>query len=241
MHVARGRTSDAVACFRRAAEDPEEGAEALSLLAAAYLLPGTHEPELALLHAYRAASHPAAGRDHLARCAVVALWAGDAAFAEALARRLTSSDGDEAAAIRATVMLRRGDRSGLRRFLARLRCASGPAVFWQRLALELADRRWLREALAARRAMRRGGLPGPSAGFLVMRALPPAGLFAALLGGILAALSLPHLAPALAALAGVLGLSGMAVSRDLQEGRWGAAAAGAAWMLASAAAFLLLR
>ncbi|HJU03224.1 MAG TPA: hypothetical protein VJ966_18670, partial [Actinomycetes bacterium] len=61
QHVATGRIREAMACFTRAADDPERGAEALSLLAAAYLLPGSLAPELALAHAHRAASHPAAG------------------------------------------------------------------------------------------------------------------------------------------------------------------------------------
>ena len=75
------------AALKRAADDPERGAEALSLLAAAYLLPGSLAPELALAHAHRAASHPAVGGEHLARCAAVALTAGDPTLAEELAGR----------------------------------------------------------------------------------------------------------------------------------------------------------
>ena len=58
QHVATGRIREAMACFKRAADDPERGAEALSLLAAAYLLPGSLAPELALANAHRAASDP---------------------------------------------------------------------------------------------------------------------------------------------------------------------------------------
>ena len=53
QHVATGRIREAMACFKRAADDPERGAEALSLLAAAYLLPGSLAPELALARAPR--------------------------------------------------------------------------------------------------------------------------------------------------------------------------------------------
>ena len=66
QHVATGRIREAMACFKRAADDPERGAEALSLLAAAYLLPGWLAPELALAHAHRAdhqAGRPDAGSE----------------------------------------------------------------------------------------------------------------------------------------------------------------------------------
>jgi hypothetical protein len=106
QHVATGRIREAMACFKRAADDPERGAEALSLLAAAYLLPGSLAPELALAHAHRAASHPAAGGEHLARCAAVALSAGDPSLAEELAGRAGRAGGGEALAIRATAMRR---------------------------------------------------------------------------------------------------------------------------------------
>ena len=57
QHVATGRIREAMACFKRAADD-ERGAEALSLLAAAYLLPGSLAPELALARAARPATRP---------------------------------------------------------------------------------------------------------------------------------------------------------------------------------------
>ena len=70
QHVATGRIREAMACFTRAADDPERGAEALSLLAAAYLLPGAQAPELALAHALlraRAERDTVAARDVEAR------------------------------------------------------------------------------------------------------------------------------------------------------------------------------
>ncbi|HSR27678.1 MAG TPA: hypothetical protein VLR51_04415, partial [Actinomycetes bacterium] len=136
QHVATGRIREAMACFTRAADDPERGAEALSLLAAAYLLPGSLAPELALAHAHRAASHPAVGGEHLARCAAVALTAGDPTLAEELAGRAGRAGGGEAQAIRATALLRLGDLAGVRALLAGLERASGPAVFWRRLVVE---------------------------------------------------------------------------------------------------------
>jgi hypothetical protein len=136
QHVATGRVREAMACFKRAADDPERGAEALSLLAAAYLLPGSLAPELALAHAHRAASHPAVGGEHLARCAAVALTAGDPSLAEELAGRAGRAGGGEALAIRATALLRLGDLAGVWDLLSKLECASGPTVFWRRLAVE---------------------------------------------------------------------------------------------------------
>ena len=98
----------------RAADDPERGAEALSLLAAAYLPPGLLAPELALAHAHRAASHLGIGGEHLARCAAVALTAGDPSLAEELAGRAGRAGGGEALAIRATALLRLGDLAEVR-------------------------------------------------------------------------------------------------------------------------------
>jgi hypothetical protein len=170
QHVATGRVREAMACFTRAADDPERGAEALSLLAAAYLLPGAQAPELALAHAHRAARHPAAGGEHLARCAAVALSAGDPTLAEELAGR-AGVDGDGGAlAIRATARLRLGDLAGVRALLAGLDRASGPAVFWRRLAVEASAAGRLRLALAVRQAMRRGGLPAPALPGVLLRA-----------------------------------------------------------------------
>ncbi|HET6748631.1 MAG TPA: hypothetical protein VFL71_05155 [Actinomycetes bacterium] len=168
QHVATGRVREAVACFHRAADDPERGAEALSLLAAAYLLPGAQAPELALAHANRAARHPAVGREHLARCAAVALSAGDPTLAEELAGRAGTEGA--AVAIRATARLRLGDLAGLRALLAGLQRASGPAVFWRRLVVEASAAGRLRVALAVRQAMRRGGLPAPGLPGVLLRA-----------------------------------------------------------------------
>ena len=170
QHVATGRIREAMACFKRAADDPERGAEALSLLAAAYLLPGSLAPELALAHAHRAASHPAAGGEHLARCAAVALTAGDPSLAEELAGRAGRAGGGEALAIRATALLRLGDLAGVRALLGGLERASGPAVFWRRLLVEASAAGRVDVALAVRRAMRRGGLPAPVLPDVLVRA-----------------------------------------------------------------------
>jgi hypothetical protein len=180
QHVATGRVREAMACFHGAADDPERGAEALSLLAAAYLLPGAQAPELALAHAHRAARHPAVGGEHLARCAAVALSAGDPTLAEELAGRAGSDGGGAALAIRATARLRLGDLAGLRALLAGVQRASGPAVFWRRLVVEASAAGRLRVALAVRQAMRRGGLPAPALPGVLLRAVA-APLFLALL------------------------------------------------------------
>jgi hypothetical protein len=170
QHVATGRVREAMACFTRAADDPERGAEALSLLAAAYLLPGALAPELALAHAHRAASHPAAGGEHLARCAAVALTAGDPTLAEQLAGRAGRAGGGAALAIRATALLRLGDPAAVRALLTGLERASGPAVFWRRLVVEASAAGRLDVALAVRRAMRRGRLRPPALADVVVRA-----------------------------------------------------------------------
>jgi hypothetical protein len=170
QHVATGRIREAMACFTRAADDPERGAEALSLLAAAYLLPGALAPELALAHAHRAASHPAIGGEHLARCAAVALSAGDPTLAEQLAGRAGQAGGGAALAIRATALLRLGDLAAVRALLAGLERASGPAVFWRRLVVEASAAGRLDVALTVRRAMRRGRLRPPALADVVVRA-----------------------------------------------------------------------
>lgn len=236
-HVARGCIREAMACFTRAADDPEQGAEALSLLAAAYVLPGSLQPELALAHARRAVRHPAAGREHLTRCAMVALSAGDPAFAEELAIRATAGDAsghggeaDAAVAIGALARLRQDDRPGLRALLRRARRASGPAVYWRRLVIETAIRGWLPEALAARRAMRRGGLPAPDLAGVLIRSLPPL-LYVASLAGAAAVAIASHDRPlGEASLVLLLGLTGLSVRADLSDGRTASARAGMAWM-----------
>ncbi|HEX8134138.1 MAG TPA: hypothetical protein VF880_12025, partial [Actinomycetes bacterium] len=204
QHVATGRIREAMACFKRAADDPERGAEALSLLAAAYLLPGALAPELALAHAHRAASHPAAGGEHLARCAAVALSAGDPTLAEELAGRAGTDGGGVALAVRATARLRLGDLAGVRALLAGLERASGPAVFWHRLLLEASVAGRLRLALTVRRAMRRGHLPAPGVPGVLLRATA-APLF---LGLLLAATALALAMPGRLAALGGLGCVG---------------------------------
>jgi hypothetical protein len=208
QHVATGRVREAMVCFKRAADDPERGAEALSLLAAAYLLPGSLAPELALAHAHRAASHPGIGGEHLARCAAVALTAGDPSLAEELAGR---AGGGEALAIRATALLRLGDPAEVRVLLDGLDRASGPAVFWRRLVVEAAAAGRLDIALAVRRAMRRGGLPAPALADVVVRTAAGPLFFACLAAAIVLAVAVPERLAALVAL-GFLALGlGMAV------------------------------
>jgi hypothetical protein len=255
-HVARGRVREAMACFTRAADDPEQGAEALSLLAAAYLLPGALlQPELALAHAHRAVRHPAAGREHLTRCAMVALSAGDPAFADELASRARASavagadtddlgdptsNADAAVAIGALAKLRQEDRPGLRALLSRARRASGPAVYWRRLVIETATRGWLREALAARRAMRRGGLPAPDLAGVLIRSVPPP-LYVVALAGAAAVAMASHDRPlCAAALVLLLGVTALSVRTDLADGRIASARAGMAWMVLATIASVLV-
>ena len=215
QHVATGRVREAMACFKRAADDPERGAEALSLLAAAYLLPGSLAPELALAHAHRAASHPAAGGEHLARCAAVALTAGDPTFAEELAGRAGRDGGGEAVAIRATAMLRLGDLAGVRTLLAGLERASGPAVFWRRLVVEAAAAGRLDLALAVRRAMRGNGLEAPALPDVLVRAAAGPLFFACLAAATVLAVTVPELAGVLVA----LGLLALGLGMTLLAGR----------------------
>jgi hypothetical protein len=191
QHVATGRIREAMACFKRAADDPERGAEALSLLAAAYLLPGWLAPELALAHAHRAASHPAVGGEHLARCAAVALTAGDPSLAEELAGRAGQAGGGEALAIRATALLRLGDLAGVRALLAGLEQASGPAVFWRRLRVEASAAGRLDIALDVRRAMRRAGLRAPPVPDVLVRAAAGPLFFACLAAATVLAVAVP--------------------------------------------------
>jgi hypothetical protein len=212
QHVATGRVREAMACFTRAADDPERGAEALSLLAAAYLLPGSLAPELALAHAHRAASHPAAGGEHLARCAAVALTAGDPTLAEELAGRAGRDGGGEAVAIRATALLRLGDLVAVRALLAGLERASGAAVFWRRLAVEASAAGRLDVALDVRRAMRRGGLPAPALPDVLVRATAAPLFFACLAAATVLAVAVPERLAAVLAL-GFLALGlGMAMA-----------------------------
>ena len=211
QHVATGRIREAMACFKRAADDPERGAEALSLLAAAYLLPGSLAPELALAHAHRAASHPAAGGEHLARCAAVALTAGDPSLAEELAGRAGRAGGGEALAIRATALLRLGEVAEVRALLAGLERASGPAVFWRRLVVEASAAGRLDIALTVRRAMRRAGLRAPAVPDVLVRATAGPLFFACLAAASVLAVAVPNRLAAVVAL-GFLGVGlGMAV------------------------------
>jgi hypothetical protein len=200
QHVATGRVREAMACFKRAADDPERGAEALSLLAAAYLLPGSLAPELALANAHRAASHPAVGGEHLARCAAVALTAGDPSLAEELAGRAGRAGGGEALAIRATALLRLGDPAGVQDLLSGLERASGPTVFWRRLVVEASAAGRLDIALGVRRAMRRGRLRAPALPDVLVRATAAPLFFACLAAATVLAVVVPDRLATLAAL-----------------------------------------
>jgi hypothetical protein len=211
QHVATGRIREAMACFKRAADDPERGAEALSLLAAAYLLPGSLAPELALANAHRAASHPAAGGEHLARCAAVALSAGDPTLAEELAGRAGQDGGGAALAIRATALLRLGDLAGVRALLTGLERASGPAVFWRRLAVEASAAGRLDVALAVRRAMRRGHLRPPALPDMLVRAAAAPLFLACLAAATVLAVTVPERLAAATAIGFLLLGLGMAV------------------------------
>jgi hypothetical protein len=211
QHVATGRVREAMACFKRAADDPERGAEALSLLAAAYLLPGSVAPELALAHAHRAASHPAAGGEHLARCAAVALTAGDPTFAEELAGRAGQAGGGAALAIRATALLRLGDLAAVRTLLTGMERASGPAVFWRRLVVEASAAGRLDVALAVRRAMRRGRLQAPALPDVLVRATAGPLFVCCLAAATVLAIAVPQRLAAAAGLGFLLLGLGMAV------------------------------
>jgi hypothetical protein len=214
QHVATGRVPEAMVCFKLAADDPERGAEALSLLAAAYLLPGSLAPELALAHAHRAASHPAAGGEHLARCAAVALTAGDPSLAEELAGRAGRAGGGQALAIRATALLRLGDPAGVREVLSGLERASGPSVFWRRLVVEASAAGRLGIALAVRRAMRRGRLRAPALPHVLARAAAGPLFLACLTAATVLAVAVPERLGALAGLGFlVLGLGTAVLAR----------------------------
>jgi hypothetical protein len=211
QHVATGRIREAMACFKRAADDPERGAEALSLLAAAYLLPGSLAPELALANAHRAASHPAVGGEHLARCAAVALTAGDPTFAEELAGRAGQDGGGAALAIRATALLRLGDLAAVRALLTGMERASGPAVFWRRLVVEASAAGRLDVALAVRRAMRRGRLQAPALPDVLVRATAGPLFVCCLAAATVLAIAMPQRLAAAAALGFLLLALGMAL------------------------------
>lgn len=237
-HIAAGRGADALRCFALAAEDPVHGPEALSLLAAAYLLPGVGRPALALTSVRRVATTPAVGLEHLTRCAAVALSAGDPDLAEELATRAVRSRHPDALPILATAKVRRGDRAGLARLLDQTPRAQEPAAFWRRLVIETLRRGWLREALAARGKLRRAALPTPRALELLVQVLPTPVLALVLLAGPVAAL-LVHSAAGGAALLASTCVGINAVWVDWSEARVGAALSGAAWLVASITAALL--
>jgi hypothetical protein len=172
---------------------------------------------------------------------MVALTAGDPAFAEELASRATGSDGDAAAAIGGIAKLRQDDRVGLRRLLRRVRHASGPPPFWRRLVVEAATHGWLPEALSARRLMRRGGLPAPDLGGVLVRALPPPIHVAVLLGLMVLALAAPIDQLAEAGIGSLLLLGGVGIWADRTDGRLASAFSGTIWIVATSVAWVLVR
>jgi hypothetical protein len=238
-HIAAGRGSDALDCFALAAEDPDHGPEALSLLAAAYLLPGVGRPALALTSVRRVATTPCVGLEHLTRCAAVALSAGDPDLAEELATRAVRSGHTGALPILATAKVRRGDRAGLRQVLAQADQAQEPAAFWRRMVIETVRRGWLPEAVAVRRALRRAALPVPGPIELLVQVLPTPLFALLLLAGPVAALLLSHRVVGGALLLGSTAVAVDAVRVDWGEARVAEALSGAAWVVASVTAPVL--
>lgn len=197
------------------------------MLAAAYLLPDTWRPALALTNARRVATAPTVDHQDLTRCAVVALSAGDLDLAEELAERAARGDGD-AVPVLATVRLRRGDREGVARLLDTVEDAGAQAAFWHRLVVEALGRGWFREALAARQKLRRSRLPAPHPLEVVVRGLPPALFGAVVLAAAVLAVVVPFAPMAAGSLAVAVGLAGTGVAVDLGDGRLASAAVGGA-------------
>lgn len=197
------------------------------MLAAAYLLPDTWRPALALTNARRVATAPTVDHEDLTRCAVVAFSAGDIDLAEQLAERAARGDPD-AIPVLATIRLRRGDRAGVGQILDEVDHAAGLGPFWHRLVIEALGRGWFREALAARRAMRRSSLPAPNLMEFVVRGLPPALFGMVVLVAAVLALVVPFAPAAAGSLALSVGLAGTGVAVDLGDGRFGSAAIGGA-------------
>jgi hypothetical protein len=93
QHVATGRVREAMACFKRAADDPERGAEALSLLAAAYLLPGSLAPDPTLAEELAGRAGQAGGGAAQAIRATARLRLGDLAGVRTLLDGLERASG----------------------------------------------------------------------------------------------------------------------------------------------------
>jgi hypothetical protein len=238
-HIAAGRGTDALDCFALAAEDPVHGPEALSLLAAAYLLPGVGRPALALTSVRRVATTPCVGMEHLTRCAAVALTAGDPGLAEELASRAARSRHADALPILATAKVRRGDRAGLRQVLRDTGEVREPAAFWRRLMIETVRRGWLPEALAVRRKLRQAALPAPGPMELLVHVLPTPILALVLLAGPAAALVVSHAAIGVPLLLASTAVAVVTVKLDWVEARVSAALCGAAWLVTSITAPVL--
>jgi hypothetical protein len=224
-HIAAGRSDEAVRCFTLAADDPTTADQARTMLAAAYLLPGTTRPAMALRQVRTVAEGGTAGGEALTDCALVALAAGDPQLAEELAGRAVA-DHPSALPILGAAMARRGDRAGVARVLA-ARVAAGPAHYWHRLMHETGRHGWLRETLAAARLLRRSGLPAPAPATIVLRELLRSRAWGALsgftqsagLGGAGLAAALLPLPFAFFALVLTLAITGANVPTDLDDGR----------------------
>ena len=101
--------------------------------------------------------------------------------------------------------------AGVRSLLTGLERASGPTVFWRRLVVEASAAGRMDIALAARRAMRRGGLPAPALPDVVARVAAAPLFFACLAAATVLAVVMPERLAAVLAL-GFLALGlGMAV------------------------------
>ena len=225
-HIAAGRSDEAVRCFTLAADDPTTSDQARTMLAAAYLLPGSTRPALALHQVRTVAEAGTAGGADLTDCALVALAAGDPRLAEQLAERAVPHH-PPALPILGAARARLGDRAGVARVLA-ARVAAGPAHYWHRLMQETGRHGWLRETVTAARLLRRSGLPAPAPVLIVLRELLGSRLGRLGLGGLglgaagLAAVLLPLPFAVLAVLI-VLAMAAVVVPADVSEGRLGMA------------------
>ena len=215
-HIAAGRSDEAVRCFTLAADDPTTADQARTMLAAAYLLPGTTRPALALRQVRTVAEAGTAGDQDLTDCALVALAAGDPQLAEELAERAVAHH-PAALPILGAARARRGDRAGVARILA-ARVAAGPAHYWHRLMQETGSHGWLRETVATARLLRRSGLPAPAPAMIVLREAMRTRRWFGLAGAGLAAVLLP-LPYAVVALLVVLAMAAVGVPPELGEGR----------------------
>jgi hypothetical protein len=88
--------------------------------------------------------------------------------------------------------------------------------------------------------MRRGGLPAPDLGGVLVRALPPPVHLGVLLGLMVLALAAPVQAVAEAGIGSLLALGGVGIWADHTDGRPASAVTGLVWMVATTAAWILV-